>query len=321
VHAYLRANPQRAEQATLETEASRADLKAVRRLLRDSPPAGAAAFDEGSLLAGRYLLEQPLGAGSSATVYRAIDVTNNQPLALKLATFTDRDVLATRRFRREALLATRLVHANIVRVYDMGQHHGHCFMTMELVDGVSLASMLAEGQKLVLSEACALLLQALAGLSHAHGQGVVHRDVKPENMLVSRRGVLKLTDFGLAKGNDGDDERLTTQGTMGGTPSYISPEQIMDVSNADARSDLYSLGAMAYELFTGQPPFEAPSLTELLLKHLNHPPAPPRSLTPALPDALDAWVLRLLRKHPEERYRSSDDAARALKAVRAALTS
>jgi hypothetical protein len=317
VHAYLRANPQRPEQATLETEASGADLKAVRKMLQHTPSRGEAAFDEGSLVAGRYLLESTLGAGSSATVYRATDVTNNSALALKVALFTDRDLLATRRFRREALLATRLVHPNIVRVYDIGQQDGHGFLTMELVDGIPLSNMLAEGQKLVLSETCELLLQALAGLTYAHGQGVVHRDIKPENMLVSSRGVLKLTDFGLAKGND--DERLTTRGSMAGTPSYISPEQITDVSNADGRSDLYSLGAMAYELFTGQCPFDGPSLTDLLLKHLNEPPAPPRSINPALPEALQDWVLRLLRKRPEERYRSSEEAARTLRLVSSAL--
>jgi serine/threonine-protein kinase len=242
-------------------------------------------------------------------------VLDEKRVALKISSFTDKDMLATRRFRREATLAMRLIHPNIVRVYDVGQENGHSFLAMELIDGQPLDAALSAG----LSDPSpagrrALLMQALAGLECAHAQGVVHRDIKPENMLISKAGVLKIADFGLAKGNG--DDRITASGVMGGSPSYISPEQITDIYRADGRSDLYSFGVLAYELLTERLPFEATALTQLLVQHLNEEPKSLRSVDPSIPEALDSWVLKLLRKKADDRFQSAREARVALQSIR-----
>jgi serine/threonine-protein kinase len=155
-----------------------------------------------------------------------------------------------------------------------------------------------------------LLLQALDGLGYAHSQRIVHRDIKPENLFVTRAGQLKIADFGIAKGVA--DPSITQSGSMGGTPYYISPEQITDFRNVDYRTDMYALGVLAYELFTGRVPFDHPSLTQLLLAHLEAPPTPMRAFRPELPEALDALVLRLLQKVPRDRFESCAETRDAL---------
>jgi serine/threonine-protein kinase len=316
VHAYLRNAKKPAESGTIETQASGRDLRAVRQLLfNQAPRRSADSFEFGTSFASRYVLQNLLGSGATAAVYEAIDVLDDKRVAIKISSFSDRDLLATRRFRREATLAMRLIHPNIVRVYDVGQEAGHSFLVMELIDGQPLDALL--GERLPdpsLPGKRALLMQVLAGLECAHAQGVTHRDIKPENMLVSRKGVLKIADFGLAKGNG--DDRITASGVMGGSPAYISPEQITDIYRADSRSDLYSFGVVAYELLTGQRPFDASALTQLLVMHLNEEPRPLRSIDPSLPAALDAWVLKLLRKKPEERFQTAREARQALEVAR-----
>jgi serine/threonine-protein kinase len=316
VHAYLHRNKKAEESGTIETQASGRDLRAVRQLLFDKAPRKSAdSFEFGNSFASRYVLQNLLGSGATAAVYDAIDLLDNKRVAIKISSFSDKDLLATRRFRREATLAMRLIHPNIVRVYDVGQEAGHSFLAMELIDGQPLDIALREGLRdPSLPGKRALLMQALAGLECAHAQGVTHRDIKPENMLLSRQDVLKITDFGLAKGSG--EDRITASGVMGGSPAYISPEQITDIYRADGRSDLYSFGVVAYELFTGQRPFEADVLTQLLVMHLNEEPRSLRSIDPALPAALDAWVLKLLRKKPDERFQSAREARQALERVR-----
>lgn len=315
VHVHLRLNQKPIDQATIETQASNSDLNAVRQMLSGAGPRQSAdSFEFGTVIAGRYILQNLIGCGASAAVYDARDTLDGKQLALKISSFTSKDLLATRRFRREATLATKLVHPNIVRVYDIGQDRGHSFLAMELVVGRPLDVAISEGvDDPSVRGKCELLLQALAGLTCAHAHGVVHRDIKPENMLISKQGVLKLTDFGLAKGQG--EDRITASGVMGGTPSYISPEQILDIYRADARSDLYSLGIVAYELFAGCCPFEASALTQLLVQHLNEEPSPLRSHAPSVPEPVERWVLRLLRKKPDERFGGSAEAAAALRAA------
>jgi tRNA A-37 threonylcarbamoyl transferase component Bud32 len=312
VHAYLRTNKKSAQSETVETQASGGDLRAVRQLLFNTAPRQSAdSFEHGTAFASRYVLQNLLGSGATAAVYEALDVLDGKRVALKISSFSDKDLLATRRFRREATLAMRLIHPNIVRVYDVGQDAGHSFLAMELIDGRPLDIAISDGlDDPSLTGKRDLLLQALAGLECAHAQGVVHRDIKPENMLVSKQGTLKIADFGLAKGNG--DDRITASGVMGGSPAYISPEQITDIYRADGRSDLYSFGVLAYELLTGQLPFGATALTQLLVQHLNEEPKPLRSIDPALPEALDQWVLRLLRKKPDDRFQSAREARAAL---------
>jgi tRNA A-37 threonylcarbamoyl transferase component Bud32 len=311
VHVHLRLNEKHAENATVETQASGRDIKAVRALLFKPKQKDVDSFEYGSSFAGRYVLHNLLGSGATAAVYEARDVLDSKRVALKISSFTDKDLLATRRFRREATLAMRLIHPNIVRVYDVGQDDGHSFLAMELIDGRPLDVALGEGlASETLASKRTLLVQALAGLECAHAQGIVHRDIKPENMLISREGVLKLADFGLAKGHG--DDRITASGVMGGSPLYISPEQITDIYRADARADLYSFGVVAYELLTGQCPFQAAALTQLLVQHLNEEPRPLRSLDASIPEALERWVLKLLRKKPDDRFQSAREAKDAL---------
>jgi serine/threonine-protein kinase len=316
VHAHLRSSKRGPEQDTIETAASGADLHAVRRqlMLGAAPRRSADGLEPGTAIAGRYLLGNLLGIGATAAVYEAVDAVSQRTLAIKISAFTTEDLLATRRFRREATLATKLVHANLVRVLDVGQDGGHSFLAMEYVEGIALDEAVKVGlPDPSLSGKLRLLLQGLAGLECAHAHGVVHRDIKPENILITREGVLKLMDFGLAKGRG--EDRITASGVMGGTPSYISPEQITDIVRADERSDLYSFGVVAYELLTGRCPFEATALVELLVQHLNEEPASLRLIEPALPAALDAWVLKLLRKKPEERFQSCAEAAAELRSL------
>jgi serine/threonine-protein kinase len=183
---------------------------------------------------------------------------------------------------------------------------------MELLQGQDLRSLM-EHHALTLKQKRDLILQALEGLGYAHAQQVVHRDVKPENLFVTVQGVLKVADFGFAK--QFGVNSITMTGSMGGTPYYMSPEQITDLRNADHRSDLYAIGAVAYELFAGQVPFETEGLTQLLLMHLEKIPPSMRSLRPELPPQLDTIVLRLLSKQREQRFQTCAEVAHALKGV------
>jgi len=204
----------------------------------------------------------------------------------------------------------------VVRIHDFGEHEGRRFITMELVVGSSLGALL-DGRPMDLRRALYYLAQACAGLGAAHACGIVHRDVKPDNFLVTEAGVVKVMDFGIAKARAAAG--LTAQGFVAGTPSYISPEQISGFTSVTHLSDIYSLGITAYELFTGSVPFSHAELMPLLLMHLQTPPEPPRLRNPALPAALDALVLRLLEKAPEARVQSCDELGAAFEAVRQEL--
>jgi serine/threonine-protein kinase len=174
--------------------------------------------------------------------------------------------------------------------------------------------LLIRDGRLPAPRALRIAMDAANGLGYAERKGIVHRDIKPENMLISKQGVLKIADFGLAKGNG--DDRITASGVMGGSPSYISPEQITDIYRADGRSDLYSFGVLAYELLTERLPFEATALTQLLVQHLNDEPKSLRAIDPSIPEALDNWVLKLLRKKPDDRFQSAREAREALQNIR-----
>ncbi len=249
-------------------------------------------------VAGRYELVRPLGHGAMATVDLAHDVELDRPVALKrLAENLARDEDLQRRFLREARLAARLAHPNVVRVFDVGEDGGRPFIAMEYVEGETLAELMARRGRLPAGEAATLGMQMCAGLAAAHAAGLVHRDVKPQNLLLGTDGVLKLGDFGVAVGHEGT--RLTLAGTVLGTAGYLAPEQARG-ERVTAAADIYAVGAVLYELLTGEPSRTAGSLAELGAEDGFEPPDL-AARVPATPPELVAAVTACLSARPENR--------------------
>jgi tetratricopeptide (TPR) repeat protein len=308
--------------ATTEVMVTGGDLAAVRRLFRQqqaqqqqtpSIMPGDRAIGSGSILCERYLLERLLGTGSSGSVFRARDLKLDEYVALKVVDTFASGSTAEARFRREVSLARKLAHPNVVRIYDLAEHDGRNFLTMELLEGTELREFVNQ-RRLLPPARRELLLQACAGLGYAHNSRVVHRDVKFENLFVTNDAELKVTDFGMAKAPG--DVSVTMTGSMGGTPYYMSPEQITDFRSVDQRTDIYALGVVAYELFTHQLPFEAKALTDLLLMHLEKTPDHPCSVNPGVPEELGDLILKAMSKKREDRFQSCDEFALALRAVK-----
>lgn len=264
-----------------------------------SSPSDPTAPATGSLLAGRYRLEAEIGRGGLGIVYRAHDSLLEREVAVKVV---DRPHLAEQdrsELLREARLAARLNHPNIIAMHDAGEVSGSVFIVMEYVDGVSAharpPSSLAEG--------VAFAQQLCQALAHAHAQGIVHRDLKPENILRTAAGTLKLTDFGLALS---PASRVSSDGVIVGTVFYLAPEQIRG-GPVDGRADLYALGVLLYEWSTGQLPFTAEEALAVLTQHLFAPVVAPRARVPDLPPALEGLILSLLSKSPDDRPGSADE--------------
>jgi len=248
-----------------------------------------------TLSAGRYRIERELGRGGMATVFLAHDEELERPVAVKLLAehlAGDEDFRA--RFVREARLAGRLSHPNIVRVYDAGETDGRPFIVMEYVAGRSLA----DTGRLPAARVVELGVQACSGLQHAHDAGLVHRDVKPANLLVRADGVLKVADFGIARA--AESTRHTQIGTLLGTAAYLAPEQIGG-DDATPSSDLYSLGAVLYELLAGRPPYSFSSLAELAAKQSEGMIEPVGDLAPGVPREVEAAVMHALARDPQFR--------------------
>jgi serine/threonine protein kinase len=266
-----------------------------------------------ALFAGRYRLERRLGVGGMATVQLAFDTRLERRVAVKLlAEHLAEDANFVSRFRREALAAARLVHPNIVQVFDFGLDEGthRNFIVMEFVDGQSCAEMLREQGKLPPDEAVEILGQSCRGLDYAHRNGVVHRDVKPGNLLRSEEGMVKLADFGIAKA--AEDSDITKVGSVLGTAAYLAPEQARG-EPAGPASDLYALGVVAYQLMAGRLPYDAASLTDLARLQETGPPPRLDELEPAVPPALAAAVARALHRDPERRYADAAEMETALR--------
>jgi serine/threonine-protein kinase len=256
---------------------------------------------------GRYRLEQPLGHGGMASVFLAQDVELNRPVALKLlAENLAGDPSFRERFVREARLAARLAHPNVVSIYDAGEDGGRPYIVMECVEGENLSDVLASRGRLAPDEARALALQAADGLAHAHAAGLVHRDIKPQNLLLRSDGTLKIADFGIARAAEAT--ALTQAGTVLGTAAYLSPEQALGEDVGPA-ADVYSLGAVLYEVLTGRPPFEFDSLADLAAKQERMEITPVRELAPETPQELEDVVMHSLARNPA--YRPTDGAALA----------
>jgi eukaryotic-like serine/threonine-protein kinase len=266
-------------------------------------------------ISGRYRIERRLGAGGMSTVFLAQDGVLERPVAVKLlAEHLADDEAFVARFQREALSAARLQHPNIVQVFDYGldeQSHRH-FIVMEFVDGPSCADLLRDSKRLDVDEAVGIARDACHGLDYAHRAGVVHRDVKPGNLLMSSEaGITKLADFGIAKA--AEQTRITQVGSVLGTAAYLSPEQAHG-DETGPRSDMYSLGVCAYQMLTGRLPHEYGSLTELALKQRDEPVVPICELQPEIPRELDLAVRVSLERDPADRYETALDFARALEA-------
>jgi eukaryotic-like serine/threonine-protein kinase len=264
------------------------------------------------LFAGRYRLERRLGVGGMSTVQLAMDTKLERYVAVKLlAEHLAEDKSFVARFRREALAAARLVHPNVVQVFDFGldDETGRNFIVMEHVDGQSCAEILRDQGALPPAEAVSILVQACRGLDYAHRNGVVHRDVKPGNLLRSHEGVVKLADFGIAKA--AEDSEITKTGSVLGTAAYLSPEQARG-ERAGPPADLYALGVVSYQLLTGRLPYEAASLTDLARLQEASLPRSPSEVNVDVPPALGEAVMRALHPLPEGRYESALEMADAL---------
>ena len=265
------------------------------------------------LFADRYRLERRLGVGGMATVQLAFDTRLERYVAVKLlAEHLAEDASFVSRFKREALAAARLVHPNIVQVFDFGsdRHSSRQFIVMEFVDGHSCAELLRDKGPMPPRDAVEILCQACRGLDYAHRNGVVHRDVKPGNLLVNTDGVVKLADFGIAKAAEQSD--ITKVGSVLGTAAYLSPEQARG-EPAGPASDLYALGVVSYQLMAGKLPYEAASLTDLA--RLQEAGPPPRLTDDVrdVPPALSAVVARALARDPERRYADAAEMEDALR--------
>jgi serine/threonine-protein kinase len=263
---------------------------------------------------GRYTILSELGRGAMGVVYKATDTALARTVAIKtvnMALERDGAEKYEARFYQEARAAGSLNHPNIVTVYDVGKEDNVAYMAMEFIEGVELRSMLGEGRAVPVSQALSIAAQVAEGLAYAHQHGVVHRDVKPANIMVVASGPVKITDFGIARMRAAADE-LTQTGMMLGSPKYMSPEQVIG-KRADQRSDIFSLGVILYEMLTGGAPFNGENVTALMYQIVNFAPPAPSAVNAAVPELLNFIVAKMLAKPLEERYQGAQELAQDLR--------
>lgn len=263
------------------------------------------------LLNNRYQLIEEQGTGGMAMVYRAMDQMLERTVAIKIlrTDYSDNEIFREQ-FRQEAKAAANLSHPNIATVYDFGFDAGRLFIIMEYVSGTDLKTILRQRKILGIQEALSLIIQACSGIGYAHRVGIVHCDIKPQNMLVTPDQNLKVVDFGIARAlaSIPTDEHLEV---VWGSPQYFSPEQASGISPSPA-SDVYSLGVVLFEMVTGQLPFNGKTAEELGYQHREVPTPSPGKLNPAIPPSLEQVILRVLSKEPAARYRTADQMGRVL---------
>jgi serine/threonine-protein kinase len=260
---------------------------------------------------GKYTVIEEIGRGGMGIVYKATDSILGRTVAVKELVFGGTTTQAEKeesiaRFRREAQTAALLSHPNIVTIYDVGDDGGRHFMAMEFLTGRTLKQTLEKGERLPTAQLLDIIRQCCMGLDHAHNHGVVHRDIKPDNILLQPNGTVKIMDFGIAR-QVGGMSSMTQTGTMLGTLAYISPEQLQNSKEVDGRADLFSFGCMLYELFTGVLPFDGGSIGGTILKIITEEPKPLRDLVPGIPPAVEAVVLKCLQKVASERYQRASE--------------
>src|SRR3954447_11620387 len=262
-----------------------------------APPV-TATLEPGQVLAQRYRIQRLLGKGGMGAVYLAEDEVLGEPVALKviLSSFAADEAAMIARFRREAAAARRVSSPSVIRIHDLGEARpGLLYLSMEYFAGRTLTELISQRGVVPLKDAQDLLQQVAAGLEAAHQAGVIHRDLKPSNVLVGERGMVKIIDFGLATTAFGDG--LTATGAILGTPHYMAPEQLRG-KPVDARTDIYALGALAYHLVTGRPPFSGDNAIAIGFAHLSETAPTPKSLRKDCPDTLDAAIMSALAKNP-----------------------
>ena len=263
----------------------------------------------GVILDRKYRILEEIGSGGMAKVYKAINMTNRRIVAIKMlkSEFRD-DTEFLRRFSREAGTVMKLSHENIVRAYEVGSYDGLPYIVMEYVEGHTLKELIDTNGPFPVRTAIGITCQILDALSHAHEFGIIHRDVKPQNVIVTDRGKAKLTDFGIAREANATTSTFSGKKVLGSV-HYISPEQAKNAV-ATAESDLYSVGITLYEMLTGTVPFTSDSTVTIALMHIQDKPIPPKTLNPNIPNALNDIVMRALEKDASSRYES----ARAMRA-------
>lgn len=294
-------------EAPAQAAAAAASSGSAEQATVDTLPAGASSIDLGP----RYEVRGTLGRGGMGVVYHAVDRETGEAVALKvLRPDVSGDAATIERFKEEVRLARRITHKNVCRIHDFNRSGDTAFISMELVGGESLRSVLRRFGSLSLRKGIEIAQQICAGLREAHAQGVVHRDLKPENVMLDHGGNVKIMDFGIARRAE------TGPGAGGGltivgTPAYMAPEQAAG-KPVDHRADIYSLGLILYEVFTGAPAFSGNAVSELLLKQMHEPPVHPREIEPALPAWLEKVILKCLVKDPEKRFQTLDQLEQAL---------
>src|SRR5215472_2219872 len=265
------------------------------------------------VLGDRYEMQEPIGRGGMATIYRAVDLRMGRVVAAKIL----REVYSTdpkfvTRFQREARAASALAHPNIVQVFDYGQSGENYYIVMEFVDGSDLRRYLKKTGPLSNERVVEIAHDVALGLGAAHKLGIVHRDVKPQNIMLNDQGLVKLTDFGIASMyKDAEAERLTTTGMTLGTVQYYAPEQAQGEVVSPA-ADVYALGIVMYEMLTGRTPFDGDTPVAVAMRHIQDLPEPPSAYNPRITPGLERIILRCLEKDPRDRYRDGDALAYAL---------
>ncbi len=267
----------------------------------------------GATFAGRYQIIEELGRGGMGRVYKALDTEVNEKVALKLIKpEIAADKKTIERFRNELKFARKIRHKNVCQMYDLSKEEGNYYITMEYVSGDDLKGMIRRMGRFSAGQAITIAKQVCEGLSEAHKLGVVHRDLKPQNIMIDQDGNARIMDFGIARSLEG--KSITGAGVMIGTPDYMSPEQV-DGKETDQRSDIYSLGIILYEMVTGQTPFEGDTPFTIGVKHKSETPKDPKEMNPQIPDDLGRVILRCLKKEKEQRYPNSRELCSDLSAI------